>query len=275
MSVVNGKPTRTLFSYVGGKKQWMAKWCPLLPPHTLYASVFGGSGADIIFKPPSEIEVFNDIDGDINNLFRVLRHQHQDLMRLIEFTPARSRATFHEAVLTLHDPGADPLNRAWAFLVVAHQVFRSKHPRLHGPSGYAAVKAAKKCIPQWINLPDTIKQIVERFRSVQLEQLDFRDVIQRYDGADTLFFVDPPYHPDTRTNNCYLHEMTEEDHDYLLTQLNEVRGKVWLCGYDHDLYRDRLRRWRKREFVTHSPHSTKATRTEVVWTNFVPIGKRQ
>ena len=264
-------PKRTLFSYVGGKKKWMQKWSPHLPPHTLYVSVFGGSGADILFKAPSEIEVFNDLDADINNLFKVLRTQHEDLIRLIEFTQSKSRATYNEALSMLLDPKTDRLNRAWAFLVVAHQGFRSKHPRLQLPSGYAGLKTANRCIAQWLNLPQTITEMVERFRSVQLEQLDYREVIARYDGPNTLIFADPPYHPETRPWRYYAHEMSHADHEELLSLLNRVQGKVWLCGYDHPLYADVLRRWRRQEFIAHSPHPTRTARTEVVWTNFIPI----
>jgi len=264
-------PKRTLFSYIGGKKKWMAKWSPLLPSHTLYVSVFGGSGADILFKPPSEVEVFNDLDGDINNLFRVLRTQQEELVRLVSFTPARSRQTFCEALDILHDHSASRLERAWAFLVVSHQGARTKHPVLHVHSGYAGLRQSNRCIPQWLHLPETISVVADRFRSVQLERKDFRSIIPHYDGPNTLFFLDPPYHPETRPHRYYAHEMSHEDHEELLSLLNRVQGKVWLCGYDHPLYADVLRRWRRQEFVSFSPHPTRASRTEIVWTNFVPV----
>jgi DNA adenine methylase len=259
------------FPYIGSKKALMTKWSSLLPPHTLFVSVFGGSGADILTKPPSKIEVFNDLDDDINNVFRILRTQSEDLIRLITFTPAKSRATYEEALAMLHDPATDRLNRAWAFLVVAHHGYRGRHPRLHTNSGYAVLRSADRCIGPWLELPHTITQVVQRFQRVQIEQLDFRELIPRFDSPNTLFFVDPPYHPSTRSKRLYQHEMLAEDHIALLDVLNQVRGKVWLCGYSHAAYREKMRRWRRREFATYSPHALKSDRTEVVWTNFVPL----
>lgn len=262
---------KLLYPYIGSKKALMAKWSSLLPPHTLYVSVFGGSGADILGKPPSKLEVFNDVDDDINNVFRILRTQPDELARLVTFTPSKSRATYEEALAALLEPATDQLHRAWAFLIVAHQAYRSRHPRLQTPSGYAAIRSMNRCIKPWLDLPDTIRQVAGRFRRVQIEQLDFRDLVKRYDSAKTLFFVDPPYHPDTRTKRLYQHEMSEEDHVALLDLLERVQGKVCLCGYEHPLYLRRLSRWRRRDFATYSPHVTKLPRTEVVWTKFVPV----
>jgi DNA adenine methylase len=163
------------------------------------------------------------------------------------------------------------LERAWAFLVVAHQGFRTKHPRLQLPSGYAGLRKPNRCIQQWLELPDTLAAFADRFRTVQLERLDFREVIRRYDAADTMFIIDPPYYPTTRPYRYYKHEMSHDDHVELLEMLITVKGKVWLCGYDHPVYRTMLKRWRKENFRSRSPHYNRAPRTEVVWTNFIPL----
>ena len=224
-------PMRVLFPYVGGKKRLMSKWTLLFPPHGTYVRVFGGSGADILFKPPSTIEVFNDLDSGINNLFRVLRKQEAELVRLVQRTPARSRETYCEALHTLNASDATDLDRAWAFLVVAHQGFRMAHPRLQSQSQYAGLRTNTRCMTEWLKLPETIPLVCDRLHRVQLERLDFRDVILKFDSTDTFFFVDPPYHPATRRENLYAHEMSEQDHAELLALLNQVKAKVFLCGY--------------------------------------------
>ena len=122
---------RTLFPYIGSKRKWMPRWVPQFPPHTLYATVFGGGGTDILFKPRSELEVFNDLDTDINNIFRVLRHDEDELIRLVNRTPAKSRQTFCEAIDILNSQDSEAVQRAWAFLVVAHQSMRMRSPQLN------------------------------------------------------------------------------------------------------------------------------------------------
>lgn len=264
----NGDPVRVLFPYVGGKKRWLPKWLPLFPPHRVYVSVFGGTGADVLSKPCSTIEILNDVDGDITNLYRVMRRREAELVRLVERTLARSRETYCEAVKCLTDPESGNLERAWAFLVITHQGYRITHPRLQSDPNFAGLRADSRCMSQWLTLPQTIEAVCGRLRTVQLEQLDFRDLISKYDGTETLLFVDPPYHPVTRKAGCYVHELTEQHHADLLELLNEVRAKDFLCGYDNELYRSRLHHWRRREFTTTSPHARRTSRTEVVWMNY-------
>lgn len=265
---------RTLFPYVGGKRKWIPNWVPHFPPHTLYVTVFGGSGSDILFKPPSTLEVFNDLDDDINNVFRVLRSNQDELIRLVKHTPARSRQTYHEALELMAADDIEPVQRAWAFLVASHQSLRTKHPRLHRTSGYASLKTAARNIPEWIRLPETIDLVAARFISVQLERLDFREVIAKYDTPSTFFFIDPPYHPSSRASTLYQHEMNEDDHGDLLLLLNGVQAKVWLCGYECQMYEKELRHWRKRTEQARTPHTNGSARTEVVWTNYGPVGNR-
>ena len=187
---------RTICPYVGAKKRWMPQWTPLFAPHTLYCSVFGGAGSDILFKPPSKVEVFNDLDHDLTNLFRVIREESRALIRLVESTPARSRPTYEEALAVLGSAASGSVDRAWAFLVIANQSYRSRHPRLQTASGYAGLRTHSRCIEQWLDLPNTILSVRDRFIGVQQESLDFRKLIPKYDTPDTLFFVDPPYHPE-------------------------------------------------------------------------------
>ena len=261
----------SLFPYVGGKCRWLKGWISQFPPHNRYVSVFGGSGTDILFKPPSTHEVFNDLDADITNLFRVLRSDRDELIRLVTHTPARSRQTYCDAVDLLRSTNTPSIERAWAFLVTSHQSLRTKHPRLHGYSGYSAMMTRVRSISCWLRLSETIQQVANRLKNVRLESMDFREVLKKYDGPDTFFFVDPPYHPDTRNCDLYQHEMSRSDHSDLLRLLNSVKGKVWLCGYDCNLYKTELCHWRKQTHQSRTPHANWTERTEVVWRNFVPV----
>jgi DNA adenine methylase len=111
--------------------------------------------------------------------------------------------------------------------------------------------------------------VADRFKPVQQEKLDFREVLLSYDGLETFFFCDPPYHPATRDDSLYQHEMGEKDHADLLNLLIQAKGKVWLCGYDSDQYAEALPHWRRQPFTGH-----KKGRTEIVWTNFLPINPK-
>ena len=264
---------QTLFPYVGAKSKLIRKWRSAFPKHEMFVSVFGGSATDILFKRKSKLEVFNDLDDDINNVFRVLRKQEAELIQLVCRTPARSRSVYHEAVEIL-ESSTDALARAWAFLVVTHQTIRTKHPVLSGKSGYAALKKCDHVTTQWVKLPETIRMVADRFKQVQLERLDFRELIPKFDSDHTFFFVDPPYHFESdRTQRLYVHEMNDADHAELLALLKRAKGMVWLCGYDCSLYRTELAHWRVTEHATATQHHTRSPRSEMVWTNFIPRRK--
>ena len=242
---------------------------PLFPSHEVYLSGFGGSGVDILHKPPSKLEIFNDLDVDIVNLFTVARFEPQNLKQLLRTTPARSRVTYETALEILQDETyVDPLQRAWAFLVASHQGFRTKHPALHLCSDFATLKKPHSSIRQWRRLDERLDLLTERFCDVVLEALDFRIAIPKYDGHDTFSFLDPPYHPATRQIGFYQCELSEADHNDLCNIANNAKGKIMICGYDNPIYQQRLRNWNRQTFERRTHQGRRTVRTEVVWMNY-------
>jgi DNA adenine methylase len=270
---------RPVFPMYGCKFSLMPFIVPLMGEHRLYVSVCGGTGAEILGKPPSPVEVFNDPDEDIFNLFRVVAHpsRSEQLFQRVGNTHFRARAIYQEAERLLHDPEKRkrPVDWAWAFLVVAHQGYRSRHPLLRGPDGYAALKKPHRCYEQWATLPEDLKAVRERFARVQIEKLDYREVLVRFDGPETFFYVDPGYHPDTRNGHrYYVHDfISNEDHVEILARVQAARGKVMLSGYSHPLYEKELCNWRRHEFPCKSPHQDRDDRIEVVWLNYDERGR--
>jgi DNA adenine methylase len=72
------RPHLKPFGWYGGKEALAPLLCSLLPTHTVYCEVFGGSGALLFAKPKSRLEIFNDLDGGVVNFFRVLRNTEPD-----------------------------------------------------------------------------------------------------------------------------------------------------------------------------------------------------
>ena len=264
--------TRPALKYHGAKFR-LAPWLlQFFPPHGCYVEPFGGAAGVLLRKPRAYAEVYNDLDGDIVNYFRVVRDPalRGDLVRALELTPY-AREEFDQA----YEPTDDPLERARRTAVRAGMGFgpasatssstgfRTDTRRLNGTAQHL-----------WAKYPESLAAVGERFVGVLIECRPAVDVMQQHDGRDTLHFVDPPYVRSTRKiggrgyGRCYRHEMSDDDHQQLLDALCALDGMVVLCGYASDLYDSELSGWERHETSARiSSGCGTGLRTEVVWLN--------
>lgn len=246
--------------YTGGKWK-VADWIiGQFPPHDIYVEPFCG-GASVFFrKHASQVEVLNDLDGDIINFFDVLRDQTDVLLRAIERTPW-ARAEYERAV---GEPASDPLERARRFYVGCWQSFGGT---LVNRSGWRHQRRAQQYTPltQSWKRRDGLLDAAERLRDAQIDCRPAIDVIQHYDSKDTLFYIDPPYVLGARMSSGkrrYRHEMDDSAHIHLAEVLHEVRGMVVLSGYPSDLYDALYGDWTRLEKTA---TTTGGDSIEVLW----------
>jgi len=244
-----------------GSKWSLADWIiSHMPPHQTYLEPFFGSGAVFFTKPPSALETINDIDGDVVNLFRVIRDRPNELARLVYWTPY-SREEYYAA----YDmDGADELERARRFLV---RCWMGQGPKLCGRTGWRSVMNAADPQPvqQWADVPNRIRVMAERLRNAQIECQPAIKLIERYKLPDVLIYADPPYVHETRSGDIYRHEMTDQDHMDLLDALDAHPGPVLLSGYANKLYEERLRHWHRETRKSLAQRGKVAE--EVLWIN--------
>ena len=261
--------TRPALRYHGGKFR-LAPWIQqFFPPHGCYVEPFGGAAGVLLQKPRVYAEVYNDLDSDIVNFFRVLRDPglRADLIEACRLTPY-AREEFDQA----YEPTDDMLERARRTCVRAAMGFGSAGAT-KATTGFRTDTRRKYGTAQhnWADYPAAIAAIGERFAGVLIENRPAIDVLQAHDGPDTLHFVDPPYVHDTRVMRArggYRHEMDDAAHVRLLNALQGVDGMVVLCGYRSDLYDSALASWERHETVARiSAGRGTTTRTEVVWLN--------
>lgn len=254
---------RALLRYFGGK--WaIAPWVMAhLPPHRLYVEPFGGAASVLLRKPRSAVEVYNDLDEEIVGIFQVLQDpaQCQALIRRLRRTPY-SRAVFELAFKA----STDPVVRAQRAIVRSYLSFH--HESLFNSRkttfGDALHRTSGSPAASWANYPRGLVAIHRRLQGVVIERRDALQVIRAQDSARTLFFVDPPYLPSTRSKHGYRCELTTEQHEDLLATLNSVSGLVVLAGYPSDLYDRRLTNWKRVE-RQHFAAGSRTPRREVLW----------
>jgi DNA adenine methylase len=236
--------------------------------------VFGGAAHLLFQKPPSRVEVYNDINGDFVNFFRVLRdpEKYRRLQELLYLTPyAREEWRFCRD--HLNDAGIDDVERARRFFVKIRQSFGGKGETW----GYNIRR--RRSTSSFYNVINRFPEFHERIRNVQIENDDFEKVIRRYDTPDTFFFCDPPYIDSDACIEFAL--MSVEDHERLVDVLLNVEGKAMLCGYDNEIYKKLEESgWKKIRFkvMTYftNPRQTggkRRRRKEYVWINYKPPRK--
>ena len=269
-----GAITRPPLRYFGGKFR-LAPWIiEHFPPHEAYVESFGGGAGVLLRKAPADVEVYNDLDGDIVNVFRVLRDpaQARALEVRLTLTPF-ARAEFE---LT-YEPTADPVEAAARTITRSWLGFGTS-AATKGTTGFRTSPKDARLWRAMGSLAEGLGPVTARLRGVLLECRPGIEVMLRFDGADVLHYVDPPYLFATRDPHTkgkapwrryYRHEMTDWQHQDLLTALRNLKGYVVLSCYDNPLYREALQGWwcTSRSAAASGGRFGGVARTETLWLN--------
>ena len=266
-------PTRPVLRWHGGKWK-LAPWIiSHFPVHRIYIEPFGGAASVLLRKPQSLSEVYNDLDHEVVNLFRVLRSAEAPrLIESLKLTPF-ARAEFDEAFEVTESPFETARRLIIrSFFAGGSRGVLDVDRSMAGFNGGSARSRGDNPMPShardWATYADTLPAVIERMKSVIIESRPALQLIKQHDGKATLFYVDPPYLAETRSDRArkaYRHELDDTEHAQLLTNLRDLEGFVILSGYPHPLYDDALPDWRRVVCATHADGAR--PRTEVLWIN--------
>ena len=217
-------------------------------------------------KPRSYAEVYNELDGEIVNVFRVVRDRGDELRRALELTPFA-----REEFLLSYEPSDDPLEQARRTITRSFMGFGSAAVcgQVSGFRGYSGSNRSTTPAQDWRNYPDSLPAVIDRLRGVVIEQRDATEVMRQHDGPETLHYVDPPYHHDTRNRGdrnsvkSYKHEMSDDQHRDLAAVLKDMQGMVILSGYRLQLYDDLYAKWNRLDRAAHADGAR--DRVESLW----------
>lgn len=262
------------FQWFGGKYE-MSSWIiGHFPDHHTYVEPFGGAASVLLRKEPSKVEVYNDLDAALVAFFEVCRDEPTELARLLDLTPY-SRSVFEQACEAMVRPdhvGKDEtparIKQAWATAVVGRMSMSGRIGGSWSRSLGHRRAGLSSSVARWLLLPETVMQVASRLKEVQIEGRDACKVIVDYDKPDTLFYLDPPYHPETCATGVYRVGFDIDAHDDLIAVLLDVKGKVVLSGYEHESYDGLLMAgWRlvKREVPCRSDSRRAGKRVECLW----------
>lgn len=253
--------------WIGGKSRLIDKILQYVPEHDVFVDVFGGSGTVILSKPLVKINVYNDIDGDLANFFRVLRNKYNELEQKMKFF-LYSRRDWEEYTKEIKNGGfiGDDVERAYKFFMQVNLSFNGNR------ESFKVGGVEKNEVIEIERLVENLEKAAKIFQKCMVENQDFEYVMRRYDSQDTFFYCDPPYVLETRHGEYYKHEMDTAEQERFLRVCLDMQGKVMISGYNHDLYDSFLKDWHKVEipFYTAADRGKRKERIEVLWVNYEP-----
>ena len=217
-----GHALRSFIGWVGGQRILAKTIAGLLPEHSCYVEPFGGAAWVMFCKDPSPVEVYNDLDARLTNLFRCVKYHARELSRELEWL-LPSRKMFEEFSL---QPGLTDIQRAARFFCVL---------RLSYGGQCKAFGTSRKEPTRFLleKLTVDIERTRKRLERTVVEHLDFADCLHRYDSPETCFFLSPPYLACTGYDVAF----DMKDHERLRQALNDVKGRWVLLYNDHEWVR--------------------------------------
>lgn len=216
----------------------LKKMLPYVPEHTVYVEGFGGSGALLFAKSPAKVEVYNDANGGLVHFFRTLRDPllAPKLQEQLFLTPYSKEEFFYSR--EQWQDQSDSVERARMWFVVARSCFASSFETggWRRSTGTNARGMSSIVSAYWASI-EMFPELHNRLLGVQIENESYEKLIPNYDSADTFFYFDPPYVLTTRTGGKqYAQEFSDDNHRQFIQQIQAIRGKVMVSGYDHPLY---------------------------------------
>lgn len=259
------KVSRPLLRYHGGKFL-LAEWIiSHFPEHRIYVEPYGGSASVLLQKKRSYAEVYNELDPEVVNLFKICRERGNDLVEHLSLTPF-SRDEFELSYL----PCDDELEQARRTIIRSYMGFGSglqswQRTGFRSNSNRSGTTPAQ----DWRNYPEALRFIIERLQGVVIENRNGIEVMEQHDSEKTLHYLDPPYVKDTRykgqKTRVYKHELDNENHFELCKFIRELKGFVVLSGYDNEIYNEILSDWVK---ISKKAYGAGAVeRIECLWLN--------
>lgn len=266
---------RSPITWIGGKFYLAKRILASFPPseaYDTYVEPFGGAAHVLIQKPQAHhIEVLNDINDDLVNFWLMMRDCAPCLQQYLESLPY-ARSLYYAYHKSLYDgTPLNPFERAARWFYVLRSSFLPEVSTAKKGWGSSSKNKGSAKAHIYYNALQLFEAIRDRFRSVEIDNRDFAQVITRYQSPRTLLYVDPPY---IDAESYYHQPFDSSDHKRLAKLLNEAPGFVALSYYPHPLL-DALypsSKWRRVEWQTkkHAQRSNKVhdTAQEILLMNY-------
>ncbi len=253
----------------GGMSKEILKHFPDTIGYKVYVEAYGG-GASLLFKKEiSPIEIYNDIEEDVYSLFKTLSNEESFLrFKALADLCYLSRQLREEYLEDLKKDSLTIVERAFRYWYVNRTSYC-------GSGGFVINSSVRRTMSKstsdMLSTVENLENIHQRLSRVAIENINGLKLIKKYDKEEVFAYLDPPYHPETRTPAKYKCDMTAEEHRELVNFLLETKTRILLSGYDNEDYQ-RLENdgWTKIDFIVNTVTSKRVPKqkTEFLWKNY-------
>ncbi|MGE8122590.1 DNA adenine methylase [Pseudomonas fulva] len=214
--------TNPIIPWMGGKRRLADRLIPLFPAHECYVEVFAGGAALYFMRPqPAPVEVLNDLNGDLVNLYRVVQNHLEEFVRQFKWALS-SRQIFEWQKMARPETLTD-IQRAARFFYLQQHAFGGK------VSGQTFGTATTGPAINLLRIEENLSAAWQRLAGTYVENLSWLDCAQRYDRAHTFFYMDPPY---WQTAGYGL-DFPFEQYERMAEFMRSCNGKVMVSINDH------------------------------------------
>ncbi len=214
--------TSPIIPWIGGKRRLADRLIPLFPQHECYVEVFCGGAALYFLRPaPAPVEVINDINGELVNLYRVVQHHLEEFVR--QFKWALSSRQVFKWLQDIPPATMTDIQRAARFYYLQHHAFGGK---VAGQSFGTATTAPAVNL---LRIEESLSAAHLRLDGTTIENLPWQECLARYDRAHTFFYMDPPY---WKTEG-YGVPFEWAQYEQMADLVRSAKGKVMISINDH------------------------------------------
>lgn len=210
-----------IIPWIGGKRRLAKQILPLFPEHTCYVEPFCGAAALYFLKAPAKVEVINDVNGELVNLYRVVKHHLEEFSRQFKWA-LTSRQIYKWLQVTPEETLTD-IQRAARFYYLQKNCFGGK---VNNQTFGTATTSAPRL--NLLRLEEDLSQAHLRLSATYIEHLDWAACIAKYDRAHTLFYCDPPYWG----TEGYGVDFGLEQYDRMADLARRIQGKMIISVND-------------------------------------------
>lgn len=210
-----------IIPWIGGKRRLADRIIPNFPAHSCYVEVFAGGAALYFMRPPADVEVINDINGELVNLYRVVKAHLEEFVRQFKYALS-SRDVFKWLQDTPPETLTD-IQRAARFFYLQQHAFGGRVDK----QTFGTATTAPPI--NLLRIEENLSAAHLRLSGAFIENMDWHKLMEKYDRPHTLFYLDPPY----LETEGYGVDFGIDEYVKMAALLAKIKGKAIVSLNDH------------------------------------------